>query len=92
MQLEAVACRKAISLAEVPLLQNFVIASDSKQVVGDILKENQGGYGIIIREIQHHSSMFSCNFIFKSHESNYEAHSLAKFSHSLGQGRHVWLG
>lgn len=34
--LEAIACREGLSLAEDLMLQNFVIASDSKQVISDI--------------------------------------------------------
>ena len=36
--------------------------------------------------------MFTCNFVFESRDSNSEAHSIAKFACSLGQGRHLWLG
>ena len=36
--LEAIACREGISLAEDLMLNNFIIASDSKQVICDIDK------------------------------------------------------
>lgn len=75
------------------MLQQFVVASDSKQVVGDVNSGNRGRYGTVISEIQQRASMFNCIFTFESRESNYEAHSLAKISHSLGgTGRYVWLG
>ena len=49
-------------------------------------------YGTIICEIHHRATMFNCVFSFEGRESNREAHSIAKFSYFLGQGRHVWLG
>ena len=36
--LEAITCREGISLAEDLMLNNFIIASDSKQVICDIDK------------------------------------------------------
>ena len=90
--LEAIACREAIALAEDLNVQQFVVASDCKQVIGDIARDSQGPYGAIIREIKLRSSPLLCNFTFKSRAVNLEAHKLAKFSLCLPPGRHVWLG
>ena len=49
--LEAIACREALALAEDLNLQQFIIASDRKQVVLDISKGTRGRYGAIISEI-----------------------------------------
>ena len=85
-------CREAIALAEDLNLQQFIVASDCKQVIGDIARDSQGPYGAIIREIKLRSSPLLCNFTFKSRAVNLEAHKLAKFSLCLPPGRHVWLG
>ena len=42
--LEAMACRDALALAQDLQLQNFIVASDSKQVTGDISKASHGSY------------------------------------------------
>ena len=34
----------------------------------------------------------ACAFVHESRVQNVEPHNLAKFSSSLGVGRHVWLG
>jgi hypothetical protein len=83
--LEAIACRDALSSAEDLLLQSFIIALDSKQLVGVVLKGNQGRYETIISEIQHQASSFNFHFTFESPESNKEAHN-------LGQECHAWPG
>lgn len=88
--LETIACREGLSLAEDLMLHNFVIASDSKQVINDIEKASCGGYGVIISEIKLRSLAFNC-FTFEGRAANCDADRLAKFSHSLDQGRHVWL-
>ena len=90
--LEAIACREAIALAEDLHIQRMVVASDCKQVIGDITKGHKGPYGSIISEIKSRSSPFECNFSFESCRANLEAHKLAKHSLSLGPGRHLWLG
>ena len=90
--LEAIACWGAIALAEDLNTQRFVVASDCKQVIGDITKGYKGSYGSVISEIRTRSSQFLCNFSFESRQVNFEAHKLARFSLSLAQGRHVWLG
>ena len=69
--------------------QNFVIVSDSQQAVNDIIKGTKGSYGAIINEIKLQVSFFTCNFTFKSHVVNYEAHSLAKHALSLDHGRYI---
>lgn len=46
----------------------------------------------IIREIKENEHLFrKCEFIFEGRDSNKEAHSLAKYSAFLHQGRHMWL-
>lgn len=89
--LEAMACREALSLAEDLMIQNFVVASDSKQVVNDIERGTNGSYGRIISEVKHHASFFNCTFVFEGRASNTDADRLAKFSNTLDQGRHLWL-
>lgn len=89
--LETLACREGLALAEDLLLQNFIIASDSKQIINDIDKASNGNYGAIIHEIKTRASAFNCNFSFEGRAANHDADSLAKYSHSLDQGRHVWM-
>ena len=84
--LEAIACREALALASDLHIQNFAVASDCKQVISDINKGVRGRYGAVISEIQLQSVQFHCNFTFESHAVNVEAHSLAKFALTLGQG------
>ena len=67
-------------------IQRFVVASYCKQVIGDIVKGNQGPYGAIITEIISRSSPLSCTFTFESRRCNFEAHKLAKFALSLAKG------
>jgi hypothetical protein len=51
-----------------------------------------GKYAPIVREISMLSSDFEeVVFKFESRKSNVEAHNLARFALSLGQGRHLWL-
>ena len=90
--LQALACREALSLAEDLNLNNLIIASDAKQVVSDISKSHMGKTAAIIQEIRFRASSFICNFMFEGRAANRDAHKLAKFSLSLGPGRHVWLG
>ena len=70
----AIACREAIALVEYLNVQRFVVASDCKQVIGDIAKDSQGPYGAIIREMKLRSSLLLCNFIFESRAQNVKAH------------------
>ena len=87
--LEAIGCREAFALAQDLHIQNFVISSDSKQVVADIVRGTRSKYGVIISEITSLENMFQYNFIFKGRDVNYEAHNLAKYSLSLSRGCHV---
>ena len=87
--LEAIACRKAISLAEDLMLQNFVVMSDSKQVIHDIKEETQGSYGVVINEIRIRSRMFNYIFSYEGRAANANAHSIAKFAHFLDHGCHL---
>lgn len=49
-------------------------------------------HGAIVKEIYISKASFnSCSFVFEGHASNVESHNLAKFSHSLDQGRHIWM-
>ena len=63
--LEAIACREGLALTEHLALHNFIIASDSKQVVNDIHKGSRRGYGAIISEIKIGASSHTCNFTFE---------------------------
>lgn len=60
-------------------------------MISDIARASQGAYGAIISEIRQRSSSLNCTFIFKGIASNDDTGRLAKFFHSLDQGRHVWL-
>ena len=62
-------------------------------MASDILKGNHWAYGAIIKEIKSRSTPFSCSFISKSHEVNFEARRLAKYALILAQGCHcvAWL-
>lgn len=90
--LEAITCREGITLAADRNVQNFIIASDSKQAVSHIARCNRGIYGAIISEINLHVSQLHCKITFEGCAVNYEAHCLAKFSLLLGPRRQVWLG
>lgn len=63
--LEAITCREGLALAQNLMLQNFVLASDSKQIVSDIHKASQGSYGAIIMEIRQHLLSFNYNITFE---------------------------
>lgn len=89
--IEAIACRDALSLADDLLLQSFVVATDSKQVATDNEKGTQGSFGQIIKEIKLRSENFNCTLRYEGRASNFEAHSLGKYSLSLARGRHVWM-
>ena len=89
--LEAIACREAYALAEDLALHNFIIACDAKQVVEDINKNANGTYGMIIQEIRKRAERFNSNILYEGRRSNNDAHSLAKYSLRLAQGRQVWL-
>lgn len=80
--LEAIACREALSLADDLLLHNFIIASDSKQVVNDIIKGNQGRYGSVINEIKMRAMVFNCKFSFEGRAVNVKAQSSQVLSFS----------
>lgn len=89
--LETIACREAYALAEDLALQNFIIASDAKQVVSDINQRGRGTYGTIIEEIKARAANFNTKIVFEGRLANNDAHSLARFSLKLAQGRHLWL-
>ncbi|XP_073357724.1 uncharacterized protein [Aegilops tauschii subsp. strangulata] len=90
--LETIACREGLALPADLHLNQFVIASDAKEVVSAIHNDSMGAYGAIIKEIRVQQSSLHCNFCFEGRLNNLEAHRLAKHSLSLGLGRHVWLG
>ena len=50
--LEAMACREVLALAEDLMIQNVIIASDSKQVVNGIERGSSSTYGCIISQIK----------------------------------------
>ena len=48
---------------------------------------------MIIKEIVARArELTSCKFVFEGRAMNVDAHNLVKFSTSLEEGRHVWLG
>ena len=89
--MEMIACREALCLAEDLQVNQFVVASYSKQVVQDINQGTLCNYAAITNEVRARALSFSCKFIFEGRANNYEAHSLARFSLNLALGRHVWL-
>ena len=84
--LEAMACREVLALAEDLMIQNVIIASDSKQVVNDIERGTSSTYGCIISEIKQRASIIKYKFTFEGRASNTDADRLAKFSNTLDQG------
>lgn len=90
--LETLACQEAMALAEDLGVQKIHVASDCEGVVKDIRQELGGLHGAIIKEVNARTDTFiSYNFIHECGMLNFEAHNLAKFSCSIGIGRHVWL-
>jgi hypothetical protein len=90
--LEALACREALALMVDLSYRRFLVASDCKQVIADIVNGTGGKYAAIVREISMSRSTFDdVIFKFKGRRSNSEAHSLARLALSLDQGRHLWL-
>ena len=90
--MEMIACREALSLAEDLQVNQFLVASDSKQVIQDINQGTMCSYAAITSVIKARALSFSCKFTFEGRANNYEAHKLTIFSLNLASGRHVWLG
>uniref|UniRef100_A0A453MCY5 RNase H type-1 domain-containing protein n=1 Tax=Aegilops tauschii subsp. strangulata TaxID=200361 RepID=A0A453MCY5_AEGTS len=90
--LETIACREGLAMAQDLNINNLVIASDSKGVVGAINNKSQGSSGAIITEIHSRVISLNCVFTFEGRAVNVEAHRLAKHAFPLGPGRHIWLG
>lgn len=88
--IEAIACREGLSLADDLMLQNVIIAMNSKQVINDIERVSRGGYGASISEIRQRSSL-NCIFSFESRTVNSDADRLTKFFHYLDLGRYDWF-
>ena len=63
--LEALACREAMCLAENLLINNYIVASDCKQVVSDINLGSRGQYGAILSGINLRATLFQCIFYFE---------------------------
>ena len=61
--LEALACREAMCLAEDLLINNYIVASDCKQVVSDINSGSRGQYRAILSEINLRATLFQCIFL-----------------------------
>ena len=81
--LGAIARREALPLAKDLSLQNFVVASDSKQVVKDIERDTYSTYRCIIKEIKHQAAFSNCKFNYECRGANKDAYNLAKFMNSL---------
>jgi hypothetical protein len=90
--LEALACRKALDIADDLMLGLVHVASDCLEVVRGLYSENLGIFGSILSEIKERSRFREgTNFIHERREFNFEAHNLAKMASTLPVGRHVWL-
>ena len=63
--LEAMTCGEALALAEDLMIQNVIIASDSKQVVNGIERGSSSTYGCIISEIKQQASLINHRFTFE---------------------------
>ena len=59
-------------------LQNFAVASNSKQVVREIAEGSQGMIGAIVKEIKTRATLFNCNFTFEGRAANDDPHSLTR--------------
>jgi hypothetical protein len=68
------------------------VASDCSNVIASLEQGTLGVYAHIIQDINESRCSFDVlSFVHESRLSNKEAHSLAKSSVLLDQGRHVWL-
>jgi hypothetical protein len=68
------------------------IASDCSNVISSPVNGSMGVYTHIVKEIEDSTSDFEdLEFVHERRVSNKEAHSLARGSMLLEQGRHVWL-
>jgi hypothetical protein len=91
--LESLVCREALALDEDLGINRIYVASDCKRMVSDIKSGSKGRYGCRIEEIKLRSTQFQeCSFVFESGVVNFKAHNLARFTTSLGIGRHLCLG
>lgn len=89
--LEAMSCRDPLALSEDLHLHSFIVASDAKQAISNTTIGTDGLHGLIIAVIRTLSVGFNCTFLNESRVANYEADRLARFSHSLNHGLHLWL-
>jgi ribonuclease HI len=90
--LEALACREGLPLAADLLVQNFRVASDSRNAVRSIRGDGMGSYGHIVHEIKARAATFQrVDFVFEKRMSNLDAHCVARSSIYLQLGRHVWF-
>ena len=57
------------------------------------MQRAEGRHSVIVKEIVTRANeLVACDITFEGRASNWEAHSLAKFSLSRDPGRHVWFG
>ena len=90
--LEALSFREALSLALDLSHEDIQIASDCQGVIKDIHENMSGLHSSIIKEISLTSHQFSrCSFIYEGRKTNLKAHSLAKLTLGLSEGRHLGL-
>ncbi|EMS64578.1 hypothetical protein TRIUR3_16998 [Triticum urartu] len=90
--LEALACREATALVKDLRITNICVASDCLSVVNDIHTGTLGITAPVVKEINNIAIYFlSCSFIHEGRLSNKEAHSLARHTLHLDEGRHVWF-
>ena len=83
LDLEAITCSEALSWVEDLLPHDYMVATYPKQVTMDIDKGSTVNNGQIIVDIKLRAMDFNCKIFFEGKTSNYEAHMLVKYSHSL---------
>ncbi|XP_075654110.1 uncharacterized protein LOC142624427 [Castanea sativa] len=93
VELEALACRRAVQFAMELGLQDVVFEGDSLQVIQAISQEHSDHltYGHIIQDIRNQvAAVSSSNFIFNTRHCNVVADALAKKAKNLRETR-VWI-
>jgi ribonuclease HI len=90
--LEALACREGVALALDIGARRVKIASDCSSVIASLRQGTMGLYAHVVREIKEMEGDFEeLSFAHERRRSNKEAHTLARNSVLLEEGRHVWL-
>jgi hypothetical protein len=86
------ACREGLALAADLMLQKLRLATDCASIVKSIAGEGMGIYGQIIQEVKARRNNFTrVEFVHEHHDSNSDAHVIARSSIYKSLGRHVWF-